>query len=55
VIEKLVKLYNTLSTIETKGESTKAMADCLRYIERMVAEEKQAAVAPVEPVSEVEP
>lgn len=35
---KLIKLYNTLMTIETKGESTKVMADCLRYIETMVAD-----------------
>lgn len=44
---KLVKLYNTLATIETKGESTKIMADCLRYIEQMVAEEKNKQ-APIE-------
>lgn len=54
MIEKLVKLYNTLSIIETKGENTKTMADCLRFIERMVAEEKQASAEPVEPVSEVD-
>ena len=35
---KLMKLYNTLVTIETKGESTKIMADCLRYIEAMVVD-----------------
>lgn len=40
MIEKLIKLYNTLATVETKGENTKTMADCLRYIEQMVAEEK---------------
>lgn len=37
---KLVKLYNTLATVETRGESTKVMADCLRYIEQMVDELK---------------
>lgn len=37
---KLTRLYNTLVTIETKGESTKTMADCLRYIEQMVTELK---------------
>ena len=37
---KLTRLYNTLVTIETKGESTKTMADCLRYIEQMVNELK---------------
>lgn len=36
----LVKLYNTLATIETKGESTKTMADCLRFIEQMVVSER---------------
>lgn len=45
--EKLMRLYNTLVTVETKGESTKTMADCLRYVEQMVAEEKnkQASVS----------
>ena len=27
--ENLQKLYNTLALIETKGENTKIMADCL--------------------------
>lgn len=35
----LSKLYNTLSLIETKGENTKIMADCLRFIEQMIQEE----------------
>lgn len=34
--EKLTKLYNTLLTIETKGESTKIMADCLRFLEQTI-------------------
>lgn len=46
--EKLVKLYNTLSTIETKGNNTKTMADCLRYLERMIEEVNK----PVEPSNE---
>lgn len=29
------KLYNTMLLIETKGESTKIMADCLRYVEQL--------------------
>lgn len=37
---KLSKLYNTLQTIETKGDGTKAMADCLRFIEQMLIEEQ---------------
>lgn len=32
---ELLKLYNTLLTIETRGESTKIMADCLRFIEQL--------------------
>jgi hypothetical protein len=34
----LLKLYNTLATIETKGDSTKTMADCLRYVEQLIVE-----------------
>lgn len=33
-------LRNTLSLVETKGESTKVMADCLRFVDRMIAEEQ---------------
>lgn len=40
MVEKLTKLYNTLSIIETKGEGTKTMADCLRYVERMITDAK---------------
>ena len=32
---ELLKLYNTMLTIETRGESTKIMADCLRFIEQL--------------------
>ena len=41
MVEKLTKLHNTLSVIETKGENTKIMADCLRYIERMIVDAKE--------------
>lgn len=34
---ELLKLYNTLATIETKGDSTKTMADCLRFVEQLRA------------------
>lgn len=37
--ENLVKLYNTLSLIETKGENTKIMAQCLQFVEQMVQTE----------------
>lgn len=36
MIQNLQKLYNTLLLIETKGESTKIMADCLRYVEQLL-------------------
>lgn len=34
--EDLIRLYNTMLTIETKGVHTKTMADCLRFIEQHV-------------------
>lgn len=34
--ENLRKLYNTLLLVETKGESTKIMAECLRYTEQLI-------------------
>lgn len=30
---ELMKLYNTLMLIETKGESTKLMAQCLTFVD----------------------
>lgn len=36
--EKLRKLYNTLALIETKGDSTKLMAQCMIYTEQLIAE-----------------
>ena len=34
--EELTKLYNTMTLIETKGESTKIMGDCLRFLEDLI-------------------
>lgn len=45
---KLTKLYNTLATIETRGESTKTMAVCLQYVEQLIREEAEAATATAE-------
>lgn len=39
--EKIVRLYNTMLQIETKGESTKIMADCLRFVENLAKEAAQ--------------
>ena len=40
MLENLAKLYNTLLLIETKGENTKVMAQCIQFLENMIAEEK---------------
>lgn len=32
---ELAKLYNTLMLIETKGESTKLMAQCLTFVQAL--------------------
>ena len=36
--ENLVRLKNTLMSVETKGNSTVIMADCLRFIDQMITE-----------------
>ena len=48
----LKKLYNTMLLIETKGENTKIMAECIRFLEQLITEEAQRAVAPAEPITE---
>lgn len=42
MVDELTKLYNTMKLIETKGDSTKAMADCLRFLEQMIVDERNA-------------
>ena len=55
MLNDLTKLLNTLATVETKGVSTKAMADCLRFLEQLIEAEKNKPVAvPEEPVTEPE-
>lgn len=39
--EELVNLYNTLSLIETRGDSTKIMAQCLKFVEQKAQEEEE--------------
>lgn len=36
--EKLLQLYNTLGLIETKGNNTLIMADCLKFLEQCINE-----------------
>lgn len=40
MVNDLSKLYNTLKLIETKGDNTIYMADCLRFIEQLIANAK---------------
>lgn len=35
---KLRKLYNTLLLVETKGDSTKIMGECLKFVEQLISE-----------------
>lgn len=41
--EEMTRLYNTMLQVETKGESTKIMADCLRYLEQSIKAADQPA------------
>lgn len=43
MVDNLTKLYNTLLLIETRGESTKIMAQCLAFIEQMIIEKQSEA------------
>lgn len=36
MVNDLSKLYNTLKMIETKGENTVYMADCIRFLEQLM-------------------
>lgn len=40
--QNLQKLYNTLLLIETRGESTKIMGECLKFTEQMINEAREA-------------
>ena len=49
----LRKLYNTMLLIETKGENTKIMAECIKFLEQLIAEESKRTVAQAEEIKEV--
>lgn len=42
MFEDLIKLYNTLALIETKGENTRLMAQCMAFVEHMANEVKMS-------------
>lgn len=46
-INQFIRIYNTLCTIETKGENTLIMGDCLRAMQ-MLAQELSEAQFPQE-------
>ena len=49
----LKKLYNTMLLIETKGENTKIMAECIKFLEQLIIEEAKKSSAPAEtPIKE---
>ena len=37
-VEQLTRIYNTMLTINTKGEDTLIMADCLRALEQVIVQ-----------------
>lgn len=43
-LEQLTRIYNTMLEINTKGESTLVMADCLRALEQTIINIKQNPV-----------
>lgn len=50
MVEKLTRLYNTLMIIETKGENTKLMAQCLNYVSGLINEASQQETQCAAPV-----
>lgn len=45
MVEELSKLYNTMLLVETKGESTKHMANCLNYLTALINREASKTAA----------
>lgn len=53
--ERFIAIYNVLTRIETKGEDTLMMADCLRFIEQCIKEcEEQEMLEKLQQRQEVE-
>lgn len=44
MVNKLTALYNTMAMVETKGENTVLMGDCLKYLKQLIAEEQAKPV-----------
>lgn len=41
-LNQLIRIYNTLTTVSTKGEDTLTMADCLRALKQVIEELQRA-------------
>lgn len=53
MVNELRKLYNTLLLVETKGENTKIMAECIKFLEQLIIEEAKKSSASAEtPIEE---
>lgn len=39
--DELIKLYNTLKLVETRGDSTVTMADCLHFLGQLIEKSKE--------------
>ena len=44
-VEQLTRIYNTMLEINTKGQDTLVMADCLRALEQVVTQVMQSGQA----------
>ena len=51
---QLSRIYNTLLTIETKGENTLIMADCVRALQQLAQEIQQNPAPEAVDVEKVE-
>lgn len=40
-MNQLIKIYNTLAMVSTKGEDTLIMADCLRALRQYIIENQE--------------
>ena len=57
MVEELTKLYNTMMLVETKGENTKIMGNCLQYLDNLIAKarsEENSSEKQIENISEDE-
>ena len=47
-IDDLIKIYNTLLLINTRGEDTIVMADCLKALHQFISEERKEITTQIE-------